>query len=224
MKIVFFGDSLTWGGYGGSYFNELKLLLQEHELINAGEGGNTVLNLLRRLDDDVLSRAPDGAFVMVGGNDAISYSQPATRQYYRQVQKIPDGVVTPDQFSQAYRDLLTRLHLAHILVWIGLPPIEYSPEIVETTRLYNSLTRDVARTLDVPLLDLMAEFTPTNIPERPPLDMSFILTIGEREKSGWSDFTKAQAASGFTFTFDGLHFTPESAKRAAERIAAFIRA
>jgi lysophospholipase L1-like esterase len=124
MKIVFFGDSLTWGGYGGSYFNELKTLLPDHELINAGDGGNTVLNLLRRLDDDVLSHQPDGVFVMVGGNDAISYSQPGTRQYYRQVQKIEDGVVMPEQFAQAYRELLTRLQLAHTLVWVGLPPSE----------------------------------------------------------------------------------------------------
>ena len=101
MKIVFFGDSLTWGGYGGSYFDELKPLLPDHELINAGEGGNTAINLMRRLDDDVLSHAPDGVFVMIGGNDAISYSQPETRPYYKQVQKIPEGVVMPEQFSQA---------------------------------------------------------------------------------------------------------------------------
>jgi lysophospholipase L1-like esterase len=224
MKIVFFGDSLTWGAYGGSYFNELTSLLPEHELINAGEGGNTVLNLLRRLDDDVLSHAPDGVFVMVGGNDAISYSQPATRPYYKQAQKIPDGVVTPDQFSQAYLDLLTQLHLAHTLVWIGLSPSEYNPEVVETTRLYNDLASEAARALNVPVLDLMAAFTPTNTPERPPLDMAYILIIGAREKSAWNAFDKAQKQGGFTFTFDGLHLTPESAKRAAERIAAFIRA
>jgi lysophospholipase L1-like esterase len=54
--------------------------------------------------------------------------------------------------------------------------------------------------------------------------MAYILTIGAREKSGWNDFDKAQKQGGFTFTFDGLHFTAESAKRAAELIAAFIRA
>lgn len=224
MKIVFFGDSLTWGGYGGSYFDELKPLLPDHELINAGDGGNTVINLLRRLDDDVLSHSPDGVFVMVGGNDAISYSQPATRQYYKQVQKIPEGVVTPDQFSQVYRDLLTRLQLAHTLVWVGLTPSEYNPEVVETVRSYNDLASEAARALNIPVLDLMAEFAPSHIPERPPLDMAYILTIGSRQKSGWNEYAKAQAEGGFTFTFDGLHFTPESAKRAAELLAPFISA
>src|SRR5690606_2643265 len=201
-----------------------KPLLPDHELINAGDGGNTVINLLRRLDDDVLSHSPDGVFVMVGGNDAISYSQPATRQYYKQVQKIPEGVVTPDQFSQAYRDLLTRLQLAHTLVWVGLTPAEYNPEVVETIRSYNELASEAARALNIPVLDLMAEFAPSTIPERPPLDMAYILTIGSRQKSGWNEYAKAQTEGGFTFTFDGLHFTPESAKRAAELLAPFITA
>jgi lysophospholipase L1-like esterase len=223
MKIVFLGDSLTWGGYGGSYFNELESLLPDHELINAGDGGNTIINLLNRLDEDVLSHEPDGVFVMVGGNDAISYSQPETRQYYRQVQKIPDGVVTPEQFSQAYRDLLTRLHLAHTLVWVGLPPAEYNPEVFETVGQYNGLAAEAARALNIPVLDLMDAFPPENVAERPPLGMPYILTIGSREKSGWNEYEKAQQEGGFSFTFDGLHFMPEAAKKAAELIAAFIQ-
>ena len=51
MKIVCFGDSLTEIGYGGCYFKELVKLMPEYELINAGVGGNTVINLLRRVDD-----------------------------------------------------------------------------------------------------------------------------------------------------------------------------
>ena len=36
--------------------------MPEHELINAGVGGNTVINLLRRVDEDVLSHAAGRAF------------------------------------------------------------------------------------------------------------------------------------------------------------------
>lgn len=224
MKIVFLGDSLTWGGYGGSYFKELQSLLPEDELINAGEGGNTVVNLLRRLDDDVLSHSPDGVFVMVGGNDAISYSQPGTRQYYRQVQKIDDGIVTPEQFAQTYRELLTRLQLAHTLVWVGLAPNEYNPDVVAAVQQYSALAREAAKSFNIPVLDLMDEFPPDNVAERPPLDMAYILTIGSREKSGWNEYERAQTEGGYAFTFDGLHFTPDAAKRAAQRIATFIHA
>src|SRR5689334_16774000 len=134
MRIVFLGDSLIWGGYGGNFVAEVARLLPEHTMINAGHGGNTVVNLQRRLDDvlghdDAVGEKPDGVFVMIGGNDAIAYSQPATRRYYRRVQKLPNGFITPDEFSRAYRDLLTGLQLAHVLAWVGLEPTEYSPEV-----------------------------------------------------------------------------------------------
>lgn len=222
MNLIFFGDSLTWGKYGGSYFDALVPLLLQHTLINAGVGGDTVLNLLERLENDVLAHQPDGVFIMIGGNDAISYSQPATRQYYRNAKHIPDGVVTPDQFALAYRDLLTRLHAAHILAWVGLPPIEQNPTVVNALRHYNALAEEIARTLNIPVLDLMAAFTPAAIPERPPLGMDTILTIGKRESTGWNDYETARNEGGYTFTFDGLHLMPSAAEQAARLIAAFI--
>ncbi len=224
MKIVCFGDSMTWGGYGGSYVDELVKRLPEHEIINAGIGGNTVINLLRRVDEDVLSQQPDGVLLMVGGNDSISYSQPATRSYYRQAMGIPEGVVLPDQFEAAYRDLLTQLHLAHTLVWIGLEPCEYNPQTVASLRDYNDRVKHVARALNVPILDLMDAFPPANLKERPALSVGDILTIGAREKRGWHDYEGAQAKEGYAFTFDGIHFTPAAAKQAAALIAAFIKA
>ena len=95
MRIVCFGDSLTWGEYGGSYVDELARLLPQHTFVNAGVGGDMVVNLLRRLDEDVIAQTPDAAFVMVGGNDAVAYTYPATRPYYTQVKKIPNGFITP---------------------------------------------------------------------------------------------------------------------------------
>ncbi len=223
MKLVCLGDSLTWGGYGGSYVEELRRLMPEHEIINAGEGGNTVVNLLRRLNDEVLSHQPDGVFVLVGGNDAISSCQPKTRSYYRQGQGIDDGEIDLHEFETSYRALLTELQQAHVLAWVGLPPIEYSPVTVETLKTYNERAAQVAQSLNVPVLDLLAALNPPTIPERPELDISFILTIGAREKRGWTDYESARAEGNFTYTFDGLHFTPEGARKAAELIAAFIR-
>ncbi len=222
MKLVCFGDSLTWLGYGGSYYEELVKLLPQHQWINAGDGGNTVINLLRRVDDDVLSHQPDGVFLMVGGNDAISFSQPKTRSYYRQAQGIPDGVVTPPQFEQAYRDLLTKLQLAHVVVWIGLEPCEYNLEVVAAFREYNARIQTIARAFTLPTLDLMGAFPPGDLPDRPPLEIGYILTIGAREKRGWHDYESARKAGGFRYTFDGMHLMPETARQMAALIAAFI--
>ncbi|MBI5666722.1 MAG: SGNH/GDSL hydrolase family protein [Chloroflexi bacterium] len=221
MKIIFLGDSLTWGGYGGDFVAEVARLAPQHTIINAGEGGNTIVNLLNRLDG-VLNQQPDGVFVMAGGNDAISYSQPATRPYYEQVQEIPGGMVTPDLFARSYRELLTRIQLAHALAWMGLEPLEYSAELAAVMREYNALAADVARSLNVLALDLYAELMPAHLPMRPPLTMATINLIGKRVASGWDDYELERQRGGFTYSFDGTHFTPETAQRVARLVVNFL--
>lgn len=222
MKLVCFGDSLTEGGYGGSYVNALRQKYPAHTIVNAGVGGNTVINLLRRVEADVIAAQPDAAFVMIGGNDAIAYTFPSTRSYYRKVHDIPDGVVTPDAFAQTYRHLLERLHLAHIVTYVGLPPTEHNPATVAAFQHYNALAADAARTIGVPVLDLLPVFLPPTVPDRPPLGIDTILTIGAHVKRGWNAYETARAAGGYTFTFDGLHLLPAAADHMAEQIGAFI--
>lgn len=224
MRIVFFGDSLTWGGYGGNFVDEVQRLLPDDEIINAGRGGDTVVNLLERLDEDVLAHNPDGVFILIGGNDAIACSQPETRNYYRRRGgALPDGSMSVDLFAQSYRDLLTRLQLAHIMTWIGLVPNEYNPETVEAVRLFNATAADIAESMRVPVLDLMAAFPPDNVRERPALSLATIRLIGERGDSGWNDYDGEREREGFQHTFDGLHLTPDTAKRTAEMIVELIK-
>ena len=62
---MFFGDSLTEGTHGASYLAVLRRMLDEIpylpgiDLINAGVGGDTVENLLRRVVTDVTSHDPN---------------------------------------------------------------------------------------------------------------------------------------------------------------------
>ena len=222
MRVVCLGDSLTEGAYGGSYFEALRRLRPDLELVNRGVGGDTVINLLERLDEDVLSLQPDGVFVMIGGNDAISFSQPQVRSYYKNAKGVPGGIVSPADFARAYRELLERLQLAHILVWVGLPPVEANCVLVETLADFSAVAREAARAAGAPVLDLAAELVPAVIPERPLLDIGVILTIGQRQKSGWHDYDVARSAGGYSFTFDGLHLMPDAAERMGALIAAFL--
>lgn len=221
MRIVFLGDSLTWGGYGGSFVNEVAHLLPGHDIINAGVPGNTVLNLRDRLDS-VFEHQPDGVFVMVGGNDAVAYTQPAARAYYQNVQKVPNGIVTPDLFAQTYRDLLTQLQTAHSLAWVGLAPIEYNPLLVDTLALFNRRAAQTAAALNIPVIDLAVHFAPRHLPDRPPIDQAFINLIGKRAASGWQDYESERARGGFTFTFDGMHLLPDAARQIAHLIVEFL--
>lgn len=221
MKIVFLGNSLVAGNYGGNFVNEVAARLPQHTIINAGVNGNTVLNLLDRLDS-VLQQQPDGIFILTGGNDAISFSQPETRRYYERLQNVPGGVVDPDLFAQSFRDLLTRIQVAHVLAWVALSPNEYNPDTLAAMRRYNQIMSDICISLNVPLLDLMSALAPISVPMRPPLNQAMINLNGQRIASGWHDYEAERVKGGFTYSFDGLHFTPETAQKAGEAVATFL--
>jgi lysophospholipase L1-like esterase len=222
MKIVCLGDSLTWGQYGGSYVDALARLLPQHSWINAGVGGDTVINLLRRIENDVLPHQPDEILVMVGGNDAISNVYPATRPYYKSSKGIPDGIVTLAQFDTAYRDLLIQLQAHHVSCRVVLPPAEYSQALHEMLTRFNAQALQAAQSLNIPTLDLLTRFAPPSFPQRPPLGLDTIQLIGKRGREGWDDYEGERIRGGFTITFDGLHPTPEGAEIIAQHLAAFI--
>jgi lysophospholipase L1-like esterase len=222
MKIVFLGDSLTWGGYGGNYVDVITQLLPTHTIINKGVGGDTVVNLYRRYESVIDKHTPDALFVMVGGNDAASYTMPDTQIYYRSNKKIKDGIVSPDIFEQTYRNLLTELQLNHIVTFVGLAPTEYNQNLKETKHHYNQLTQEVASSLNITVLDLETPFTTNSIPNREPVSLKFIQDIGYRVSSGWSDFEAEREKYGYTHTFDGMHLMPSSAQKMGTLIAEFL--
>lgn len=220
--LSFLGDSLTWGGYGGGdWVAEIRRLLPDKTVINAGYGGDTVLSLLERLDA-VLEKEPDAITVMVGGNDALSHIYPDLRKYYRRTKRAPDGHMPPELFAQYYRDLLTYLQLAHVQTYVMLPPIEYSIEAAAVMQQYNEIATMTARSLAVPVFDLYALLMPATLAERPPLTMDHIRLIGQRSTDGWTGAAQERAQYGFTFSFDGIHFTSETAKLVAPWVVAFM--
>jgi lysophospholipase L1-like esterase len=221
MHITFLGNSLVEGRYGGSFVEAAAAHLPAHAITNAGVSGGTILNIATRLDR-VLAAQPEGVFLVCGGNDAISYSQPATRPYYEQVQGVPGGIVPPDLFARTYRDVLLRLQMNHVLAWVGLGQAEYNPTVVAAMAQYNALAREAAARLNIPVLDLTAELAPPSVPHRPPLSVATINLIGQRMRSGWQDYEAERVRGGYTFTFDGLHLTPNAAQHVGERVAALL--
>lgn len=220
--IGFLGDSLTWGGYGGNYVEHVREMMPDHTIINAGVGGDTVVNLLRRVENVLERHDFDALFIMVGGNDATSYTMPKTRGYYRKAKALDGGQVSPEQFVAAYRELIETVQAAFVNPLIGLAPTEYSRELVAAKREYNDLTRNLAQEMRVPLLDLDALFTPEHPIEREPITLKFIQQIGDRGSRGWNDYEKERADFGYTYTFDGLHLMPAAAQRFAEYIVPFL--
>jgi lysophospholipase L1-like esterase len=221
VKIAFLGNSLVEGSYGGNFVAQVAALLPQHTIINAGQNGNTILNLLARLDD-LLAQEPEIIFVFCGGNDAISFSQPETRRYYERVMKVLDGMVTPDQFRRYFRDLLTRIQVAQVVAYVGLSPMEHNPTVAAAMQHYNQIAAEVCSSLNVPTLDLMQVLNPAHIPERLPLTQATINLIGQRVNSGWHDYEAERERGGYTYSFDGLHLTPESAVTVADKVVRFL--
>ena len=223
MRLVFLGDSLTWGGYGGNFVAHVAQQMPDHTIINAGVGGDTVVNLLRRLDDVLETHEPDALFVMVGGNDATSYAMPATRGYYRKAKALENGMVTPDEFERTYRDLLIELQANLVQSFVGIAPTEYSRELVEARADYNQRARAVASALNIPYLDLDTLYTPAQPIERQPVNIAFIQQIGDRSQSDWADYERERSQWGYTYTFDGMHLLPNTAEDFAKHIVSFLK-
>lgn len=71
MKIIFFGDSITRGDPGASYFDILEQELPEDTLVNYGRGGDTVTSLRRRIMGVSWDGQFDLSFVWAGVNDIV---------------------------------------------------------------------------------------------------------------------------------------------------------
>lgn len=71
MKIAFFGDSLTEGFQGVTYFPLLQQKFPEFELFNYGKSGDTVISLLKRIESITLPSKFDLAFIWIGVNDVL---------------------------------------------------------------------------------------------------------------------------------------------------------
>jgi lysophospholipase L1-like esterase len=161
--LVCFGDSLTEGVIGASYVRILRERLGSGvRVINSGVNGDTVLNLLRRAERDVIAQTPDAVVILVGMNDlATAYGWRSNRAYYHAVKRI-HVELTPRRFARGYRRLIatlrerTRARIALCtLTTVGERPDDPFQQIVDG---YSTIVRALAAQERLPLIDLRAAF------------------------------------------------------------------
>ena len=108
MKIAFFGDSITAGMPGTSYFNMLCTLLPDHELVNFARGGDSVIGAHERTSKLKPSDSFDMAFLWIGTNDVfvkVSWTFPYIRKLMRQ-----PWAKNMAEFKRYYCAILDNLH------------------------------------------------------------------------------------------------------------------
>src|SRR5262249_47918936 len=138
LRVVFFGDSLTEGTHGASYLAVLRSMLAETpalvavDLINAGIGGDTVENLLRRLATDVTPRDPNWVVVLIGANDCTTWlirrglwrplvSWRPRRYFVRE--KGVSSAISPQRFEAGLSALVTEIRSqTHARIALCTPP------------------------------------------------------------------------------------------------------
>lgn len=110
QRLVFIGDSITDAGrqkeaapFGSGYVHLVRAFLLARypalglDIVNQGIGGNTIRDLDRRWEADVIALQPDWLSIKIGINDV-----------WRQVQGRREQAVLLDEYAATYDRLLRR--------------------------------------------------------------------------------------------------------------------
>ena len=162
ITIVFFGDSITeYGEHSGGYIRLIQNALDaagkldNYELSGAGISGNTVFDLHRRIEADVLSVKPGLVIIYIGINDVWLKTA---------------GNMTPiDKYEEYYSNIIKKLQENGIRVAICTPSVigekksNANPQDADL-EAYSAVVRKLAAVHNCTLIDLRKAFV--NFEER----------------------------------------------------------
>lgn len=164
------------------------------QVINAGIGGNNTINLLTRIEKDVISHHPDLTILMVGTNDMLNSRKMISFQEYADnlneiVKKLQDKeikvlLMSPPPVDTSY------LFLRHDRNLFSLTPNEKLDSV-------RNITENIAMANGTMFLDIHSKFTILNLPMH-----NEDLFIRNSNNSGVSD--------GVHPTSFGYHFIAEN--------------
>lgn len=221
LKIAFIGDSLTEGVVGASYFDILQDKLSQHELLNYGKGGDTVISLFRRLHEINLKLPLDIGFLWIGVNDVFvktNWPFPLAKRLRGQ-----PWAKSHTQFRDYYRSLLELLqdNITHIFT---LPPLligedidnAWNKELTVLSKIIHDLSVSYPNVEFVDLREhIIPQLASKNISPYVPksvfcviLDALFAKTPEELEKKALE--------RGLHFTMDGVHLNKAGAENVAD--------
>lgn len=151
-KVVFFGDSITKAGSNPDGYISLlqQNVLQAWEVINAGQGGNKITDLLERVNADVLAHKPTCVVVNIGINDIWH----AYQGY---------GGTSLDKFIEYYQMLIDVLNDSNRVILLCTPTIMGesmdSPCVADADiDSYTQKIVELAQINHLPVADLRAAF------------------------------------------------------------------
>ncbi|MGO3194663.1 MAG: SGNH/GDSL hydrolase family protein [Sphingobacterium sp.] len=144
-RVVFLGNSITDGGHYHSYiwlYYMTRFPAMNLTVLNAGIGGDTVWEMLRRIDGDVFSKQPTVLFTTFGMNDTgyLEYNEQEADKFADQ--KVEESRQGYMQMEERYKQLVdTRI------VLLGSSPYDEHVKIADNTPL-KSKNKAMLRVVD----------------------------------------------------------------------------
>ena len=169
------------------YFCKIVLLLlflvvtkTNAQVINAGVRGNTTINLLGRLDSDVLQRNPDLVILMVGTNDMLNSRKMLS---YREYEKNLTTIIQKIKYNGAKVILMSSPPVDSVYLFERHDRKLFTefPNIkMDTVR--NIQTR-LAKKMQLGSIDLYQKFVDMNLPKHDE-DLFFKNIINSKSRDG----------------------------------------
>ncbi len=216
MKISFWGDSLTEGVPGSSYFNNLARRLPDHTFSNYGRGGDTVISLHKRIQRIEPLDPVDMAFLWIGTNDVLLGLSFSLRLigFFR---RLPTSKNIAE-FKGHYQSILSILSQSARIV-VTVPPIligedldnRWNQELVLLAQSIEELTalQKVATYLDLrtPFIHRLSQKRPSQY-----LPVSALQIMRDEMKLKTNSQIDRQADErGLHTTLDGVHLNSTGA-------------
>jgi lysophospholipase L1-like esterase len=227
MKIAFFGDSLTEGNFGVSYLDILKTKLPSHQLLNYGEGGDTVISLYHRIAVMENLEVADLTVLWIGVNDIFGRMNLIYRfiNWMRKKQSASN----PDEFMFYYR-LIIELLLQRSNGTISIPPLFLGEDLSNKWNQRLKILGDEIRAFsdeieNVEFVNLREAFGNDliNIRSRSYLPGSILQFARDKSKCTTDEAVDLRSFErGLKFTLDGIHLNSKGAERVADFLQEMI--
>ncbi len=159
IKIVFFGDSITYGQYVDPLYTWTTILTknlsEDREIITFRNAisGQTSRQLLLRYSTDVQEIKPDILTIQCGLNDC---------NYWETDNGMPR--VSKDAYNANLNEMINRAHIFGIknIVFIGSHPVTKkmsgSLTMEESRREYNKIFKKIAESREITYIDIESQF------------------------------------------------------------------
>lgn len=141
MKIAFLGDSITTSANVTtvqSWVQQVGLANGYTDIINAGVPGNTTVDMLARINADVISKSPDVCVLMMTVNDKTHS-------------------LTLAQHETNVRSIISQLRAANIKVVITSPPVYRSD--IPSWQAWVEKDQAIAGELGIHYVDIWREYS-----------------------------------------------------------------